>query len=879
MFRIPFNEMGMREIRISQKLMMVMLGVFLFIGTWLFIPDVTDAEDGSYAGAPGARAVFGGKNGKELFLGGNYIELGISQWGNFGTEGNKPTNFRGSIQSNQIGLAVDYDGFGAGKNQPIDFYLPGDPEERFTVGYKIGSSSNRITNNALMREYNMPTTIIDESDLSKGLLKAKIVSIWSGRMEVTQVISFGVNDKFYKNEVTLKNLTGQTLNSARYLRSVDADNVYMLTNNYATNNTVTHTFAADGKAVVKAETHQSNDPILRDYGMRSALYFYSNDSAAKASVYNALANKDPYAPLSYDAPLAKGTTQYNDVAITLAWESGGLAPAASKSFIYYTSLVDRDFGRHPITYAVAPAVGLENGTVVAKVDNVAIFSNDKIVEGKTVEFTAVPKEGYRVKEWKHNGNIVNADGETFTENHWTILNLQGPEHVTVEFEKIDVTPPVTEDDAPADWQNSDVTITLDASDNESEVKATHYQINGGATQTGTSVVLTEEGTFAVTYWSEDAAGNVEDAKSVTVRIDKTVPTTGADAPTGWQNKDVSITLNASDNGSGVTATHYQINGGASQTGTSVILTEEGTHTVTYWSEDAAGNVEGAKSVTVRVDKTAPTTEADAPTGWQNKDVTISLNASDNGSGVTSTYYQINGGATQTGTSVVLTEEGTFAVTYWSEDAAGNVEGAKSVTMRVDKTAPTTEADAPTGWQNKDVSITLNASDNGSGVTATHYQINGGAPQTGTSVILTEEGTFAVTYWSEDGAGNVEGAKSVTVQIDKHAPILKVIPNVTSLWPANNKLVDIYIEFEVDGGVSGVGSIALVSITSNENHAESDIQGADYGTADTSFKLRATRSGKGQGRIYTITYRATDLAGNTTEHSITIEVPHDQGNKK
>lgn len=136
----------------------------------------------------------------------------------------------------------------------------------------------------------------------------------------------------------------------------------------------------------------------------------------------------------------------------------------------------------------------------------------------------------------------------------------------------------------------------------------------------------------------------------------------------------------------------------------------------------------------------------------------------------------------------------------------------------------------------------------------------------------------MTYWSEDEAGNKEVVKSVTVQIDKQAPILKVIPNTTSLWPANNKLVDITIELDVDGGISGINSIVLVSITSNENLSEDDIQGADYGTADKNFKLRATRIGKGKGRIYTITYRATDLAGNTTEQSITIEVPHDQGRK-
>jgi hypothetical protein len=42
----------------------------------------------------GARAAYGGEGGTELFLGGKYIELGISNWGDFGTMGSKPAGFR-----------------------------------------------------------------------------------------------------------------------------------------------------------------------------------------------------------------------------------------------------------------------------------------------------------------------------------------------------------------------------------------------------------------------------------------------------------------------------------------------------------------------------------------------------------------------------------------------------------------------------------------------------------------------------------------------------------------------------------------------------------------------------------------------------------------
>jgi hypothetical protein len=71
--------------------------------------------------------------------------------------------------------------------------------------------------------------------------------------------------------------------------------------------------------------------------------------------------------------------------------------------------------------------------------------------------------------------------------------------------------------------------------------------------------------------------------------------------------------------------------------------------------------------------------------------------------------------------------------------------------------------------------------------------------------------------------------------------------------------------------SGVQSVVLTSITSNlpDSGRGGDIQ-ADFGTADTSFSVRAEK-----GSIYTITYTATDKAGNKTVVTTTVTVPHDQ----
>jgi hypothetical protein len=45
-----------------------------------------------------------------------------------------------------------------------------------------------------------------------------------------------------------------------------------------------------------------------------------------------------------------------------------------------------------------------------------------------------------------------------------------------------------------------------------------------------------------------------------------------------------------------------------------------------------------------------------------------------------------------------------------------------------------------------------------------------------------------------------------------------------------------------------------------------------------LKLRAERSGSGNGRIYTITITARDASGNTSQTNVEIKVPHDQRKK-
>lgn len=96
---------------------------------------------------------------------------------------------------------------------------------------------------------------------------------------------------------------------------------------------------------------------------------------------------------------------------------------------------------------------------------------------------------------------------------------------------------------------------------------------------------------------------------------------------------------------------------------------------------------------------------------------------------------------------------------------------------------------------------------------------------------------------------------------------------STLWPPNNKIETIQVSIETSDDCSDVDYV-LTSITSNED-ISNDVQNASIGESDLTFDLRASRKGKGNGRVYTITYTATDEAGNTATAQATVTVPHDQ----
>jgi hypothetical protein len=292
---------------------------------------------------------------------------------------------------------------------------------------------------------------------------------------------------------------------------------------------------------------------------------------------------------------------------------------------------------------------------------------------------------------------------------------------------------------------------------------------------------------------------------------------------------------------------------------------------------------------VRIDDTtAPTTTStlnpDMPNGmngWYTNDLAIKLDANDDVSGIEKTEYRINGSDWTPYTEELnVTTEGLNTIEYRSIDNEGNIETINSKVVKIDKTAPITSVTPINdGWYNSDVKLNLSTNDELSGLEISQYKVNDGDWQEYKgSIVLTDEGMNNLQFRSIDKAGNVEDTKSVEVKIDKTAPILNVSFDQSIILTKNHKLVPITAFVKTVDNLSGVATYELASIVINQpdngkgdGNTVQDIQGAVYDTPDIDFLVRAERSGS-EDRVYTVTYKGTDNAGNsvTTTHDIIVK---------
>ncbi|WP_409491228.1 OmpL47-type beta-barrel domain-containing protein [Amycolatopsis sp. cmx-11-12] len=330
------------------------------------------------------------------------------------------------------------------------------------------------------------------------------------------------------------------------------------------------------------------------------------------------------------------------------------------------------------------------------------------------------------------------------------------------------------------------TVNLAASDSQSGVDKVEYQLDGGAWTAYTApVVVSAAGSHMVHHRATDKAGNVspEGMSSFSVVTgdpdDKTPPTvtsevTGTKDGAGNYLDTATVKLTATDAGTGVDKVEYKVDDGAWTAYTApVAVSAPGMHMVHYRASDKAGNVspEGMAHFTVvSSDTTAPTVTSEVtgtkdPAGNYVGKATVTLAATDAGSGVGKVEYQLDGGPWLTYSApLALTVVGAHTVKYRATDKAGNVSPEGTATFTIvegdDSTAPAVSVvvsgDLDGSWSYiEDATINLTATDTGSGVDKIEYKLDGGAWTVYTAPVkVTALGTHTLTYRASDKAGNV-----------------------------------------------------------------------------------------------------------------------------
>ncbi|KUM87722.1 MULTISPECIES: OmpL47-type beta-barrel domain-containing protein [Streptomyces] len=280
--------------------------------------------------------------------------------------------------------------------------------------------------------------------------------------------------------------------------------------------------------------------------------------------------------------------------------------------------------------------------------------------------------------------------------------------------------------------------------------------------------------------------------------DTTAPSAAAQV-TGTQNAQgqyvgsARVTVTATDEagGSGVDRIEYAIGDtGAWQPYTApVVVDQVGDHTVRYRAVDKAGNVSAEKSAAFTVvappsDDTAPPDTSATVSGEQNPDgtyidmATVTVSASDTGSGVNTIEYAVNDGSWQPYTMPVMVHQvGSHTVRYRATDKAGNVAADKSVRFTVVAAAPQDTTPPVTGvtvdgTRNSDgayvgnAKVTVSATDEGgSGVAGVEYSIDAGPYLAYTAAVVVDRaGTHTLAYRARDKAGNTSAARTVTFTV-------------------------------------------------------------------------------------------------------------------
>ena len=365
-----------------------------------------------------------------------------------------------------------------------------------------------------------------------------------------------------------------------------------------------------------------------------------------------------------------------------------------------------------------------------------------------------------------------------------------------------------------DIDNGDIVIVKYAIDGGEEmVIANNLRPNGSEKYFHTSFTIPNNisnGQHFFQVWAADNCGNMSVPVTVYFNVNKdvTAPTgTHSINPTNWTNGDVTITLNTTDDMSGVKRIKKPDGSYTYSVSTIYVVPANGSYT--FVLEDNVGNTRNYTVTINNIDKTAPTGSlSHSPTNWVNTDVKIHWSVADANSGVKQIKLPDGTIKTTATGDYTVSQNGTY--TFVVYDVAGNTLTLQETVTNIDKTPPTGSlSHNPTDWVIDYVKIHWTASDSQSGFNRVVLPDGTSTTNASGDFTVTDNGTYTFTLYD-----NVGNSKILTENINN---IDKIMPEgVLSLQ--ENRLTDekIKISWKAFDLQSGFSKILLPDSTFSTN---------------------------------------------------------------
>ena len=365
-----------------------------------------------------------------------------------------------------------------------------------------------------------------------------------------------------------------------------------------------------------------------------------------------------------------------------------------------------------------------------------------------------------------------------------------------------------------DIDNGDiVTVKYAIDGGEEMVIANNLRPNGSEKYFHTSFTIPNNisnGQHFFQVWAADNCGNMSVPVTVYFNVNKdvTAPTgTHSINPTNWTNGDVTITLNTTDDMSGVKRIKKPDGSYTYSVSTIYVVPANGSYT--FVLEDNVGNTRNYTVTINNIDKTAPTGSlSHNPTQWVNTDVKIHWSVADANSGVKQIKLPDGTIKTTATGDYTVSQNGTY--TFVVYDVAGNTLTLQETVTNIDKTPPTGSlSHNPTDWVIDYVKIHWTASDSQSGFNRVVLPDGTSTTNASGDFTVTDNGTYTFTLYD-----NVGNSRILTENINN---IDKIMPEgVLSLQ--ENRLTDekIKISWKAFDLQSGFSKILLPDSTFSTN---------------------------------------------------------------